>query len=102
MATKTATLYARMEPEVKEEAENILSALGMSASNAITLFYKQIILHRGLPFPLTLPPVAPVSVKSLTEEELDYELQKGFDDIAAGRMKPARQVFAEIHKDYGL
>lgn len=101
MATKTATLYARMEPDVKEEAEHILSALGMSASSAITLFYKQIILHRGLPFSVQLP-VAPLALGSLSEADLDRELQKGYDDLAAGRTKPARQAFADIRRDYGL
>ena len=46
---KSANLYARIEPEVKEQAEAILNALGIPASNAITMFYKQIILQRGLP-----------------------------------------------------
>ena len=50
MATKSANLYARIEPEVKEQAESILSALGIPASDAINVFYKQIILQRGLPF----------------------------------------------------
>lgn len=48
MATKSANLYARIEPEVKEQAESILSTLGIPASNAINMFYKQIILNRGL------------------------------------------------------
>lgn len=47
---KSANLYARIEPEVKEQAEAILNALGIPASNAITIFYKQIIIHNGLPF----------------------------------------------------
>ena len=42
---KSANLYARIEPEVKEQAETILNALGIPASNAITMFYKQIILQ---------------------------------------------------------
>ena len=42
---KTANLYVRIEPDVKEQAETILSALGIPASNAITMFYKQIILR---------------------------------------------------------
>ena len=50
MATKSANLYVRIEPEVKEKAESILSALGIPASSAINMFYKQIILQRGLPF----------------------------------------------------
>ena len=40
---KTSNLYARIEPEVKEQAEGILSALGIPVSNAINMFYKQII-----------------------------------------------------------
>ena len=52
---KTANLYARIEPEVKEQAELILDALGIPASNAINMFYKQIILHRGLPFEVKIP-----------------------------------------------
>ena len=47
---KTANLYARIEPDVKEEAEQILSSLGISVSNAINMFYKQIILQKGIPF----------------------------------------------------
>ena len=52
---KSANLYARIEPEVKEQAEAILSALGITASNAITMFYKQVILQWGLPFEVKLP-----------------------------------------------
>ena len=50
MAAKSANLYARIEPDVKEKAENILSTLGIPASSAINMFYKQIILQRGLLF----------------------------------------------------
>jgi len=41
MATKTANLYARIDPAVKEQAESILEALGIPSSSAITMFYKQ-------------------------------------------------------------
>lgn len=47
---KTATARARLEPEVKEEAEKILDECGLSVSEAIGLFYRQVILHHGLPF----------------------------------------------------
>ena len=49
MASKTANLYARIEPDVKEQAEYILNSLGIPVSNAINMFYKQIILQRGIP-----------------------------------------------------
>ena len=102
MATKSANLYARIEPDVKEQAESILSALGIPASNAINMFYKQIILNRGLPFEVKIPMVKPVNVAELTEAELNVELEKGYADMFAGRTKPARQAFADIRKDYGI
>ena len=60
-------------------------------------------LGRTIPAPLYARMEQENKEKSeLTEAELDRELQKGFDDIAAGRTKPARQVFAKIRKDYGM
>ena len=99
---KSANLYARIEPTVKEQAESILAALGIPASNAITMFYKQIILQRGMPFEIKLPPQRVVDISQLTEEQLDAELEKGYADMLAGRTKPARQAFADIRRDYGL
>ena len=102
MATKSENLYARIEPEVKEQAESILSALGIPASNAINMFYKQIILQRGLPFDVKIPSSRPVDMSSLSETELSAELEKGYADIKAGRTREANVVFADIHKDYNL
>ena len=99
---KTANLYARIEPDVKEQAEAILAALGIPASNAITMFYKQIILQRGIPFEMKLPAARPVDVTELTEDQLHAELQKGYDDALAGRTKPVSNVFAAIRRDYGV
>ena len=99
MAAKTSNLYARIEPEVKEEAESILAALGIPASNAINMFYKQIILNRGIPFEVKIPPARPVNVAELSETELDAELEKGYADMKAGKTKPAKQAFADIRRD---
>ena len=102
MAAKTANLYARIEPDVKEQAESILATLGIPASNAITMFYKQIILNRGLPFEVKIPTGKPLNVAEPTQAEMDAELEKGYADMLAGRTKPARQAFADIRRDYGL
>lgn len=99
---KSANLYARIEPDLKEQAESILSALGIPASNAITMFYKQIILQKGLPFEVKLPATRPVDISGLTEEQLSEELEKGYADIAAGRTRAAKGVFEDIRKDYGV
>ena len=102
MAAKSANLYARIEPEVKEQAEGILSALGIPASNAINMFYKQIILQRGLPFDVKIPSSRPINMSSLSEEQMNLELEKGYADMKAGRTKPANSAFADIRKDYNL
>ncbi len=99
MPVKTANLYARIEPNVKAQAEGILSALGVPVSNAINMFYKQIILHRGLPFEVKIPASALPDVSKMSETELDTELEKGYQDMLAGRTKPVQEAFAEIWKD---
>ena len=92
---KSANLYARIEPEVKEQAEAILSALGIPASNAITMFYKQVILQRGLPFEVKLPE-HPLDISRMTAEQLDTELEKGYAQMKAGQTIPAKQAFDEF------
>ena len=52
---KTETIRARVEPELKHQAEELLRALGLSATEAITLFYKQVTMHQGLPFEVKIP-----------------------------------------------
>lgn len=96
---KSANLYARIEPDVKNEAEAILSQLGIPASNAINMFYKQIILQGGLPFDVKLP-THPLNAGNMTKEKFDAEMQKGFDDVENGRIKPAAEVFSDIRRKY--
>ena len=99
---KTANLYARIEPDIKEQAESILTALGIPVSNAINMFYKQIILQRGIPFEIKLPQATVVDMSKLTAQELDEELEKGYQNILANQTKPASNVFDGIRKDYGI
>ena len=48
-------IRARVEPELKREAEELFSSLGLSTTEAITLFYRQVTLHQGLPFAVRMP-----------------------------------------------
>jgi len=52
---KTAMTHARLTPEIKKQAEDILKRLGVSISAAYEMFYRQIIAHGGLPFELRIP-----------------------------------------------
>ena len=102
MAAKSANLFIRLEPDVKEEAEKILDILGISASSAIDIFYRQIILQRGLPFDVKIPIEKPVAMGVLSEKELNDELEKGYANMLEGRVKSADKVFADIRRDYGI
>jgi DNA-damage-inducible protein J len=77
---KTATARARMEPEVKEKAERILEACGLSASEAIGMFYRQVILHQGLPFPVQNFNEATRTVLRKSQQGVDVA---GFDSAEA-------------------
>lgn len=99
---KTANLYARIEPELKEQAEHILNSLGLPPSSAITMFYKQVVLQQGLPFDVKLGYRKPVDIGSMTKDELNAELEKGYQSILSGNMKPADEVFDSLHKEFNL
>ena len=53
--SKSETIRARVDPGLKQEAEAVLKALGLNASEAITMFYRQVALRRALPFEVKLP-----------------------------------------------
>ncbi len=61
---KTAIIHARIEPQTKRKAEGVLKHLGLSPTEAIRLFYRQICLRNGLPFPVLMP-------NALTRETLE-------------------------------
>ncbi len=52
---KTSTVRARVEPELKDVVEGVFSRLGLTTSDAITLFLNQVALVDGLPFPVRIP-----------------------------------------------
>lgn len=52
---KTAIINARVKPDLKEDAEAILAKLGITATQAITMFYEQIRMNKGIPFELKVP-----------------------------------------------
>jgi DNA-damage-inducible protein J len=53
--SRTATVRARVEPRLKADVDKLLRRLGMSTTEAINLFYTQIRLRHGLPFPIEVP-----------------------------------------------
>lgn len=54
---KTSSMHIRVEPKIKEEVEKILSNLGMTSTEAINIYLRQIILNSGIPFEIKTPRV---------------------------------------------
>ena len=65
--SKTTTIRARIEPELKTAVDSILSGLGLTASETIHLLYRQIQMRRGLPFEVKIP--TPLTAKVLKESK---------------------------------
>ena len=99
---RTANIFARVEPEIKEQAESVLEELGIPMSNAVSMFLRQIILQRGIPFEIKLPKSHPISYSSLTQEQFDAEISMGVADVQAGRFYSADSVEAEMKRDFGI
>ena len=100
---RTANVFARVEPDVKEQAEQVLNQLGIPISNAIGMFLRQIVLQRGIPFEMKLPTYTkPVAYGSLTKEQFDHAIEAGMNDIKAGRVYSADDVEAAMKQEFGL
>lgn len=99
---RTSNVFARVEPEIKEQAEQVLEKLGISMSNAVGMFLRQVVLQQGIPFEMKLPNKVPSDLAPLTKEQFDEEIGKGIEDMKAGRVYSADAVEAEMHRDYGI
>lgn len=75
---KTATISARIDPELKGSVEQILSGLGLTTTQAITLFFKQVEMYKGLPFAVRI--LNSETTAALKESENYYSLQ-AFDNL---------------------
>lgn len=98
----TSAIYARIDKELKENAEGILSKLGISPSSAIQMLYSQIVLRNGMPFDLRLPTGKPVAVGGMNREQLDAELMKGMESLKSGKTYTVDEIDAELKKEFGI
>ncbi len=76
MATKTANVTARIQPNIKEQAEAILDRLGIPVSVFIDMTYRQVIMRDGVPFSLDIPDKL-VTRDSITHAEFDIPMDTG-------------------------
>ena len=98
MATKTANVLARVEPDIKEQAESILMQLGIPTSVLINMLYRQIIMLKAIPFSLKLP-VAPVALDEMDSSAFNSMMLHGLEDAKANRSHPVSEVFSELRQE---
>ena len=79
--SKSATVRARLEPELKSSAESIFHRLGLNATQAITMFYRQVELRGGLPFDVVVPSEATRRVFESTDAGRDLVVCENAEEM---------------------
>lgn len=92
---KDSTVSARVQSDVKFEAEEILQKLGIPVSVVINSLYRQIIFNHGIPFSLTVPS-EPKTFDSMTKEEFDAMMQHSYEQTLRGEGIEAAKFFDEL------
>ena len=85
---KTATVRARVEPRLKQNAEKVLGSLGLTPTVAVQMFYEQVVQRRGIPFDVALP--NKTTRKAMRDAELGRDVVKA---------KSAKDMFAKLDSD---
>ena len=98
MAAKTANVMARVEPNVKEQAEEIMDMLGIPVSVVINTLYKQIIMTRSIPFSLSVPTV-PAARDELDDAAFHAMMERGLKEAKADQSRLASDVFADLRRE---
>lgn len=102
MANKTANVNARVEEDIKREAERILSSMGIPASVGINMFYRQVIYCHGLPFRPVAPKISLTSLGDMTKNEFDTRMAEGLADAKAGRGLPVDEAFNSLIEELSV
>ena len=79
--SKNAVIHTRIDADLKAGAEHILDTIGISSSEAIRLFYKQIELHHGIPFDVRIPNNLTAETLRKSEQGEDVHQAKDADDL---------------------
>ena len=96
--TKTANVNARIQQSIKTDAEAILTRMGIPRSVAIDMFYRQIILHNGIPFPLTIPREVPIR-DQMSEAQFNKMMATGLEQAKVDDAYDVDEVFEEDEDD---
>lgn len=97
MATKTANVTARVQPEIKQKAEEILDRLGVPVSVLIDSLYRQIIMTNSIPYSFSIPTLP--TRDSITAEQFDAMMSEGLKQAKAGQGMNLEDAFSKIREN---
>ena len=95
MAVKTANVTARIQPNIKEQAEAILDRLGIPVSVFIDMTYRQVIMREGVPFSLDIPDKF-ATRDSITKAEFDTMMQTGLSQAKRNDSVSVDEAFEQL------
>ena len=96
MATKSANVTARVQPEIKRQAEAVLDRIGMPVSVLIDTLYRQIIMTGGIPYSLTVPKLP--TRDGLSDEQFNAMMESGYNQAKSGEGLSVDEAFSKIRE----
>lgn len=96
MSTKSANVTARVQPEIKQQAEAVLEKIGLPVSVLIDTLYRQIIMTGGVPYSLTVPKLP--TRDSMTDEQFNAMMEKGYKQAVNDQTSSVEEAFAKIRE----
>ena len=97
----TSAVYARIDAQLKQNAEAILAKLGLKPSALIQMTYSQVVLNNGLPFDARIPEKKPTAIGAMSRDQLNAELRKGMDSFSQGSFT-ADDIDRALAKEFGI
>lgn len=94
MATKTANVTARVQPEIKQQAEDILERLGIPVSVLIDSLYRQIIMTNSIPYSFSVPSIP--TRDAMSTAQFNEMMESGLKQAKAGQGMDLDDAFARI------
>lgn len=78
---KSSALTIRIDPNIKAEADAVLNYLGITTSEAITLFLRQVVLNGGIPFPIQAPAYNKETLEAIEDVNNNRNMSRTFDTV---------------------
>ena len=99
---KQTSISARVDPEVKKQAEAVLAQLGISMSTAMEIYLRQIAMQRKIPFEMALPNNKPVVYDTLTDTEFNALMDRAMKQYVNAECTAIGNFEAELSKEFGI